>query len=434
METISLQAIAAKEAPAIVTAEAVPATAATIQSAPPPRQYALDWLRVIAFLLLVPYHTSMFFVTWDFHFKNPQTSETLNLVMLFLNQWRLPLLLLISGAGVAFALRKRTAGAFTKERFKRLFIPVLFGMLVVVPPQIYYERVFKGVQYESYFAFWRTVFEFQPYPQGSFSWHHLWFVVYILVYSMLALPLFLWLRGENGRAFMEKLTTFFEKPNRLLLLALPLWLEAATLAPFWDTTHDLVNDWYNFTVSLTFFVFGYVISSNERLLQAVDRFLPTALKISAVCYVLLYGLIWFNWLDLSHPYGSIFDPKYDKLGEEVWTVYRLVKFVNIWCVLLALVGLARKFLNFSTPFLRYANEAVYPFYILHQSVMMVIGYYVVLQSWGIAEKFTVIMVGTYVISGMLYEIIRRTPVLRPLFGLKQRSTEALAATASHGKQ
>jgi len=140
------------------------------------RRYDLDWLRVIAFLLLILFHTGMFFVPWSFHFKNRETSELFELWMTPLNQFRLPLLFI--------TLRHRTIGAYLKERSLRLLLPLLFGMLVIVPPQIFFENQYKGAHYASYWQFYPKVWEFIPYPQGSFCWHHLWYIPYIFVYPI----------------------------------------------------------------------------------------------------------------------------------------------------------------------------------------------------------------------------------------------------------
>lgn len=221
------------------------------------RRTDIDWLRVIAFYILIFYHVGMFFVPWDFHFKNNTTAEWFETWMAFLSQWRLPLLFLISGVGVCYALGKRSAKQFMGERLKRLLIPLIFGMLVIVPPQIYFERIVKGVQFANYFDFWKTVFNFVPYPEGgSLSWHHLWFVLYILVYSFIMLPLFLYIRSDKALRLREKISQFIRNhPNSLYLSMFPLLIIYYTLSPLFPTTHALWGDWYNLSFSLVFFCF-----------------------------------------------------------------------------------------------------------------------------------------------------------------------------------
>lgn len=107
----------------------------SLLAAPPSttaRRYDLDWLRVLAFGLLIFYHTGMVFVGWDFHLMSKPSTPVLELPMEFLNQWRMPLLFVISGVGLTFALARRTAGQFVGERLQRLLLPLAFGMVVVV--------------------------------------------------------------------------------------------------------------------------------------------------------------------------------------------------------------------------------------------------------------------------------------------------------------
>jgi surface polysaccharide O-acyltransferase-like enzyme len=150
------------------------------------RKHYLDWLRVIAFYLLIFFHVGMIFVPWDFHIKNDVTLEWFETWMAFLSQWRLPLLFLISGMVIFYSIGKRSAKEVIKERNRRLMIPLLVGIFIIVPPQIYFERISDGLVFANYFEFWKTVFEFIPFPEGgSLSWHHLWYVLYIFVYTLI---------------------------------------------------------------------------------------------------------------------------------------------------------------------------------------------------------------------------------------------------------
>ena len=129
------------------------------------RKYYLDWLRVIAFYILIFYHVGMIFVPWDFHIKNNITLEWFETWMAFLSQWRLPLLFLISGMVIYYSLGKRSWKGIIAERSNRLLIPLIFGMFVIIPPQIYYERISDGVHFANYWGFLKTVFDLVPYPK-----------------------------------------------------------------------------------------------------------------------------------------------------------------------------------------------------------------------------------------------------------------------------
>jgi fucose 4-O-acetylase-like acetyltransferase len=131
--------------------------------------------------------------------QKQRTDGVLEIPMEWLHLWRLPLLFFISGVGVSFAMKSKTASAFIGERSKRLLIPLLFGVLVIVPPQVYFERLQRHQFEGSYWAFYPKIFEFQGYPEGNSSWHHLWFIVYLWVFSVLATPLFVLLKNKVAK-------------------------------------------------------------------------------------------------------------------------------------------------------------------------------------------------------------------------------------------
>src|SRR5688500_1277660 len=153
----------------------------------------LDWLRVIAIFVLLFFHTGMLFVGWGWHIRNAETIPALVWPMDIAHRLRMPLLFIIAGAGMWFAPKRRSAPQVAAERTSRLLLPLVAGMFLIVPPQIYFERVFRGQWEGGYVQFLlERVFQFQPYPQGDFSWHHLWFIAYLFVYALLLLPLLAW--------------------------------------------------------------------------------------------------------------------------------------------------------------------------------------------------------------------------------------------------
>lgn len=369
------------------------------------REYGLDWLRVIAFAILIGYHTGMFFVPWDFHIKNPERSESLTWVMLFFNRWRLPLLFLISGAGVAFALRRRSYAQFAGERLRRLLLPLVFGMLAVVPPQIYFERLDQGVTYASYLEFWKTVFDFQPYPQGNFSWHHLWFVAYILVFSLACIPVFAALKGRRGEKFAEALARLCEKPGAIYLIGLPNLALAMWLGPRWPTTHNLTSDWANLAGSLLTFLWGFIICGSGRFLELIVRKRRELLLFAIAMTILFYGYRLAPWREALTPL------------QRMWTGILIDSYMGFGWVL-ALVGWSRVKLNRDSPLLRYATEAVYPFYIVHQTIIIAIAYHMTGWSAPVAVKFPLLAGGAFLGSWASFEIIRRHAATRLLFGMK----------------
>ncbi len=367
------------------------------------RVYALDWMRVIAFALLMLYHTGMVFVGWHFHVMNDETLP-IGEVMVFVNRWRLALLFAISGAGTWYALKNRNLMTFSGERCKRLFLPLVFGMLFIVPPQIYVEYLIKGMTSVDYLTFQGQVFAFVPYPEGgALSWHHLWFVLYLLVYSLISIPLFAYLRTAPGNMRITQLRVWLAKGGlRLWLPVLALWPVHAFLYPLFPSTHDLVGDWANHANYLIVFWLGLLFLGSIEIRNRLTQMAPALAVWALLTYVLYYICD-----DIGNHYAYY---------AEVVAASRVV---YCWSAILAITGLACRYLERQNRFIAYANEAVYPFYILHQSVMMVLVYFVVPHSWNPWVKFMVVLIGMFAISAGLYElIIRRIRFLRPFFGLK----------------
>lgn len=372
------------------------------------RRYDLDWLRVIVFGLLIFYHVGMFFVPWGWHIKNNEIYRWLQYPMIFLNQWRLPILFVISGMGTAYALSFRSKSQFMKERFIRLFIPLVFGILLIVPPQVYIERLVNGQFEGSYLSFIVSGSFFQGiYPSGNFSWHHLWFLPYLLVFSLIMAPVFVKLRNNPGHKLLTWLRAkISQQPYFLFAFIIPLYIIVASLKPFFSVTYNLVWDWYNFTLSLALFFYGFLlISIKEVFWKAVHKIWKPSMIIGAVTFSLLL-MIWSKM----------------ERSTLVHFLESLVQVSNLWAWIITIFGLAAIYLNKPSRYLAYANQAVYPFYILHQTVTVVIGYYIYSEPWTLFPKFMILTVGTFGISFLIYEvIIRRTKLFWPVFGLKSRS-------------
>jgi 5'/3'-nucleotidase SurE len=370
------------------------------------RRYELDWLRVIAFGLLIFYHVGMLFVPWGFHLKNNRIYDWLIYPMLFLNQWRLPLLFVISGMGTWFALQSRTAGQFAGERIKRLFLPLVFGMMLIVPPQIYVERIAKHQFDGGYFDFWPASLASRSYPVGDLSWHHLWFLPYLLLFSLVLLPVFLYVKRNPGNALSAFTSGQLRKPWGIYMFVIPLYLIEAFIEPFFPVTHALTGDWFTIINTCTLFFFGFLlISSGETFWKAVRDHRRRNLILAIIAFLLLMA----RKLFLHDSYLVHFTEAF-------------VSVFNFWSWILVLFGYASVYLGRSNRFLAYANEAVFPFYILHQTVMMVIAYYLIDQPYGFVVKFVLLVAGTFAGSLLIYELlIRRWKLIRPLFGLKQRT-------------
>lgn len=372
------------------------------------RRYDLDWLRVIVFALLIFYHVGMFFVPWGWHIKNNVIYPDARWPMLFVNQWRLPILFVISGMGTYFALGKRSRGQFAWERIKRLLLPLAIGMLIIVPPQVYFERVVSGQFSGLYWDFWPRLAFQGVYPEGNLSWHHLWFLPYLLLFSLISIPLLMYVRNTRESALVIGMTNLASKPFGLFWLVIPLYVWESLLEPFFPSTHSLVDDWFNLVNYLTFFLYGFLLVSAKETFW-------TCVTVNRRKYLYL-GLILFSaMITLRQAFED---------STAVHFVEAALKVTNLWSWILVLFGYAAAYLNRRSRILMYANEAVYPFYILHQTITIAIGFYLIDLPWGFWPKFAAMSLGTFCISWLVYEFaIRRWAPIRPLFGLNPKSKE-----------
>ena len=199
-----------------MTTKTLTQTASTTQQAKPQRRYDIDWLRVLAVLLLFPFHTARIFDTFGlWYVKNDTLSEALTYFIAFVHPWHMPLLFLLAGSSTWFALGFRSAGQYTKERFIRLLIPFIFGVLVIVPPQSYLGLLGHTGYSGSFFEWYPNFFsintsDMDGYFLGGFTPAHLWFIAFLFIFSLLALPLFLYLRRrDSGKRLMGWLAAFF---------------------------------------------------------------------------------------------------------------------------------------------------------------------------------------------------------------------------------
>lgn len=386
------------------------------------RRHDLDWIRVGAFFLLILYHVGMFYVPWDWHVKSPRTVEWLEPVMQLTNPWRLTLLFLVSGAATRFMADKMTAGALFSQRSWRLLPPLAFAMLVIVPPQSYYEIVEAGVFNGSVAEFYGKYVTASGHwcdADGCLitpTWNHMWFVAYLFVYTALLAILLGIARGPLIR-LGERLGAGLKGWSLLLAPMAFLAFCAIVLRPLFEVTHALVDDWYTHAVSLTAFLFGFLIARSETFRDATIRMRWPALAVAAVSYALYAAVAWrYRADDVSAP-------------DWLRLVGGFVYAADQWCAILAILGFGAKHLTRGGPRLTYLTLAVFPFYIVHQTVIVVAAFH--LSKLGLNQGLeAAILIGlTIAACFATYEIVRRVPLLRPLFGLRaeRRAQPAVAS-------
>ena len=371
------------------------------------RRYDLDWLRIGAFGLLIFYHIGMFYVSWPWHVKSSQTGpdvwQVVQPLMLLTNPWRLALLFLIAGCATRFMSDKLPRGAMAKARSWRLLLPIVFGMLVIVPPQTYYEVVEHMNFDEGWLAFYVKYIGFHDgwrsnnAPLIVPTWNHLWFVVYLWAYTMLVLAL----RPLLHRLPMQRVAALMRRPMALLLLP-PLFvgLLRLTLKPVFGETHALLDDWYLHALYLSLFLFGYGIARQEGIWRSIENLRWIALMLAVAIYAAMILAVVTNTGGWARAFIWSFDQ---------------------WAWILMLLGFARRLMNFDSPARRYLTDAVFPFYIIHQTAIVVFGYHLTKLGLPVGAEAVLLVLGTAMACFVGYEIVRRVRVLRPVFGLKGKS-------------
>ena len=376
--------------------------------ATPHRRHDIDALRALAFALLILYHGCMLYVAgedWGWHLKSTHLAEWLQVPMLFVNRWRMDLIFLISGLSVHFLLRGTPAGRFIAQRSWRLLLPLVFGCLVIVPVQPYVQGIANGAVEPGYLQFLGDYFGNRQWPRDAFdgwehgfTWNHLWYLIYLWCYTVVfaaVLPLLRRLPNPFSRLRSGWL---------LVLPALPLLVYTFTLQPLFDETGDLIHDWYRHAVYFTVFLYGWWLGAANGVWDELVRLRRHAL---VAALVLVGGY-------LSMVFGLP-----DDAPEWLGVIGRTLRNLYIWMALCAILGWGKACLDKPFRWLPWANEAVYPWYVLHQSLILLIAYWLLPLHLGPVLEPVLVFAGTIAGCWLLHEfVIRRVRWLRPCFGLK----------------
>lgn len=390
---------------------------ARLATSKPERRYDIDWLRVLAMATVFVFHNVRFFDSMDWHVKDTHRTFAADVIIYFVFLWIMPLFFLLAGAGSRFALESHSGRHFVWQRFKRLIIPFIFGVFVLTPPQVYMEWLTHSSFHESFVQFYPQFF---THRLRSFHWnfgwlfgqwgYHLWFLGFLFVFSVLGLPLFSLLRRAASQSLISRLAGLCDRQGGIFLLAAPLAIIQMALRAAFD---DYLL-WADFFYWLLIFFYGYLIYSHERFMQAAASQRVAALVVGILSFASLLATYYAGYLEtwLRHP---SYTPGY-MLFQILWTL-------DTWAWLVFILGMGIRFLNFRSEKLSYANEAVLPFYVLHQPIILGVGFFVVRWQVSIPVKYVIIATSSFVIIMALYELlIRRTSALRFLFGMAPKKS------------
>jgi hypothetical protein len=382
---------------------------------------------------LILFHTARIFDLLPYYVKNEETSIVFMGLVGFVSQWGMPLLFFLAGTASWHSLGTRSPGQYVKERIKRLMVPFLFGICVIVPPARYYSLLANPDYDESFWQFYpkffRVVFV-SGFPQffradpsvGLFDTAHLWFLYHLFFFSLMALPVFIYLRSDGGQHFISRLLSICKRRGGILLLGL-----LVVLVELFVNLGESVG--WNRYAFLSFLIYGYLFASQPGFekLAGRDAIIALIAGIFAIAVFFLASIL---------AREAEVDPSQGYAPESV--LWRLFKGCSAWFWVVTIWGLSYRYKQSRTSrkqkiaassknslpnnkVSRYSNEAVLPFYIIHEPVIVIIGFYVVKWQTILLAKYVVISLASFTITLLLYEIfIRRINVVRLLFGMRPK--------------
>lgn len=361
------------------------------------RLWYVDALRVYVVGLVFVIHVLEVFNPWDeWHITNAERSRVLGELVVLMAPWIMPLVMLLAGVSAWYALPARGDASYVRERTSRLLVPLVLGILLLVPPQVWLERrlrqQFQGSLPEFYPHFFDGI-----YPSGNFSWHHLWFLGHLYAYSLLALPLFRYLQRDGGAKVLARLARLASGRAGLAWLALPLVLERSVLWGLLPERHMLTSDWSNHALLFGAYVYGFVLAGAPPLRAAIDAQWRAAL---AVALVGTSALMVGTWRDIV---PARLPSPYTLPYLAFWTLYACCA----WAWMVGLLGAARRWLDRPTPFVRRAAPSAYAWYVIHQPVVVAFAYGIVTWRGSVALKVTVLFVASAAATLVATAIARR---------------------------
>lgn len=354
------------------------------------RKYFIDNIRWMAIMMLFPYHTFMIYNSFgeNFYVKGEGISATTGFIVAT-SPWFMPLLFAVAGISSYYALQKRTTKEFVKERFLKLLIPLFSGILLIVPVQTYFAERFHngydGGYFEQYVLFFTKQTDLTG-NTGGFTPAHLWFILYLFVISIAAIPVILKYQKLNKKPKIDQLP---------LIIILLMFVFPGIMMPMLNIGGKSLGEFF------TYFMLGYFVLSNEEILKKLDKY-----RFYLLAIILIYmGIIALAWKFLGN---DIFKISY---------IYIFFKMYG-WTMILLILGLGRNYLNFRNNITAYLSDAAFPIYLFHQTWLVTVAYYILLDTSNIGLQMIFIVAISFFLTYATYEICKRIPLARFLFGIK----------------
>ena len=368
------------------------------------------------------FHSGRFFDKLDWHLKNAQQSLFLTMFVGFLDLWMMPLLFLLSGLGSWYSLKFRSSRQYLLERVKRLLIPLYtVGAFILLPPQFYFELVTHGTDVRS---IWKLIpplyggplrFSLDaPYLINLWS-GHLWFLQFLFIVSFLILPLLLYLKSEPGRQLIARLAEWSDRRGGIFLFLIPLALVRIGLRGFFHGAHT----WADLFYYAVFFLIGYVIAADRRFTESYKRLGWVFLALGIAAYAAEGAFI----IGFHYPY-----PGSESFSRE-YLLFNIVISIGNFCWVMFILSLTAKYMNFNHKVLTYGNEAVLPFYIFHQTIILCVGWFVIRWNIDIGPKYLIIALVSFALIMAMYDLlVRRFNVMRFFFGMRPKKKPSKTPT------
>jgi hypothetical protein len=353
-------------------------------------------------------HAAQPFNPWDqWHVQSAERSKWLGELVLFFAPWVMPMFVLLGGASAWHSLGKRTAREYLDERVTRLIVPLAAGILILVPPQVYFDRRQHSGFDGSFLEFYPRFFD-GVYPRGNFTWSHLWFLGILALLALVTFPLFRWLRGPAGHRFTSRVAAVCAPRGAILLLAIPMIALRTTLCWIFPHAHPIVIDWTNRTTLLAVFTYGFMLAGERNLMGAVDRQWKVALGVALAISAATAAWAWPG--DFTQRFPVPFTRQYIL----VWSAYSL----GGWAWTIALLGAVRSIPRIATLPLDRARWLVNPFYMLHQTVIVVFAFYLIPPATGPVATYAVLLASSFAATMALATVAKRFRVTRFLLGVR----------------